>query len=233
MNREQLQELACLHALGALTPEEARAFEEQLRRDPELQKLCRELQDVTAGLARNVTAAAPSPQLKERILAATAGSARENIVPLPQTRDERKPAFTWIPWALAASFAILAGALWFNSNIGPQPGVQVAMLAPPPTDASSKASGVSLWDAAKKEGTLVVQNLAPVPAGKDYQLWVIEKGKAPVDAGVFSVDEKGTAHIRFKPKAEVAAAATFAITLERKGGVPAPEGTMMLVGNVL
>jgi anti-sigma-K factor RskA len=80
---------------------------------------------------------------------------------------------------------------------------------------------------------LIVQNLAPVPAGKDYQLWVIEKGKAPVDAGVFCVDAKGSAQIRFKPKADVAMAATFAITLEKKGGVPAPEGTMMLLGNLL
>jgi anti-sigma-K factor RskA len=232
MNREQLQELACLHALGALTPEEARSFEEQLRRDPELQKLCRELQDVTAGLALNVNAAAPSPQLKERILAATAGSAREKIVPLPQTRDERKPAIAWIPWALAACFAVLAGALLLRSP-APEPVRQVAVLNPPPAATNSTASGVSLWDATKKEGTLIVKNLAPVPAGKDYQLWVIEKGKAPVDAGVFSVDANGSAAFRFKPKADVATAATFAITLEKQGGVPAPEGTMMLLGNLL
>jgi anti-sigma-K factor RskA len=232
MNREQLQELACLHALGALTPEEARAFEEQLRRDPELQKLCRELQDVTAGLALNVTAAAPSPQLKERILAATAGSAREKIVRLPETRDERKPAFTWIPWALAACFAVLAGALWLRPPAS-EPARQIAMLNPPPAVTNSTASGISMWDPVKKEGTLIVQNLAPVPAGKDYQLWVIEKGKAPVNAGVFSVDMNGSAQIRFKPKADVAIAATFAITLEKQGGVPAPEGTMILVGNLL
>jgi len=234
MNREQLQELACLHALGALTPEEARSFEEQLRRDPELQRLYRELQDVTAGLALNVKSAAPSPELKDRILNAAARSQHKEFLPPTRLPDERVVLVfpTWIPWALAACFAILAGVLWFRPPPPPSIG-QVAVLNPPSTATNSTASGLSLWDAKKQEGTLIVKNLASVPAGKDYQLWVIEKGKAPVDAGVFSVDATGSAQISFKPKAGVAAAATFAITLEKKGGVVQPEGTMMLVGNLL
>ena len=59
------------------------------------------------------------------------------------------------------------------------------------------------------------------------------KQGGPVDAGVFTVDDKGTVHFRFKPRSNVNAAGTFAVTLEKKGGVPVPEGKMVLAGNLL
>ncbi len=101
-------------------------------------------------------------------------------------------------------------------------------------EGSPKAIAVSLWDAERQDGVLVVQNLAPQPADKDYQLWVIDpQHGAPVDAGVFNVDEKGNVRFRFKPKASVKSADKFAVTLEKKGGVPAPQGRMVLAGSWL
>ena len=70
MISEQLQELAALHALGALTPEEARDFETQLSGNAELRAFYESMRNVTDSLALNAKDAAPSAQLKNRILAA-------------------------------------------------------------------------------------------------------------------------------------------------------------------
>src|SRR5262245_3955850 len=113
MSSEQLQELATLYALGALTPEETRAFEEQLRRDPELQALVNDLQNVTDALALTPASTAPSVHLKDRILAATEKPSPQKIVSFPRT--ERNPFRFWIPWAMAAAFAVIAGALFVRN----------------------------------------------------------------------------------------------------------------------
>jgi len=69
----------------------------------------------------------------------------------------------------------------------------------------------------------VVQNLKPLPADRDYQLWVIDpKYATPVSAGVFQVDGQGGGRINFKPDKNIATAGKFAVTLEPKGGLPTP-----------
>ncbi len=111
--------------------------------------------------------------------------------------------------------------------------MRIAMLSSL-LEGSPKAVAVSLWDSEKQDGVLVVQNLDPLPADKDYQLWVIDpQVGAPVDAGVFTVDEKGNVRFRFKPKINVKSADKFAVTMEKKGGVPAPQGKMVLAGTWL
>jgi anti-sigma-K factor RskA len=109
--------------------------------------------------------------------------------------------------------------------------VRIALLNSLLSDAP-KAVAVSLWDDAKQEGVFMVQNLKPLPAGRDYQLWVIDsKYKAPVDAGVFQVDDKGNVRLIFKAKAPINAALKFAVTEEAKGGVASPTmASMVLIG---
>jgi hypothetical protein len=97
---------------------------------------------------------------------------------------------------------------------------------------SPKAVAVSVWQSDKQKGVLVVENLAPLPAGKDYQLWVVDPAYSdPVDAGIFSVDDKGRVRFEFHPKSRVAAADKFAVSLERKGGVKKAEGPIVLLSN--
>lgn len=81
----------------------------------------------------------------------------------------------------------------------------------------------------KTTGELYVDpSLLPAtPAGKQYQLWFILDGK-PVDAGMIS--QADAAFIQ-KMK-ECKGAQAFAITLEKEGGNPTPEGQMMVLGKV-
>ena len=81
-----------------------------------------------------------------------------------------------------------------------------------------KAVAVSLWDDSKQEGVFVVQNLKPLAADRDYQLWVLENGTTPVDAGVFHVDSQGDGRTEFKAKLPIKVAGKFAVTEEIHGG---------------
>jgi len=96
--------------------------------------------------------------------------------------------------------------------------------------------GKIIWDPEKRIAILQVSHLPKVPKDKDYQLWVIKKSEPtkPVSAGVFAVENETETENYFKvqpleivDRSEIGA---FAITLEPKGGLPAPTGAMYLVG---
>ena len=95
-----------------------------------------------------------------------------------------------------------------------------------------KAIAVSLWDSEKQEGVFVVQNMKPLPAGRDYQLWVIDpQYKIPVSAGVFQVDDQGTVRVDFKANKTIQTASKFAVTEEPKGGLAVPTlKNLVLIG---
>jgi anti-sigma-K factor RskA len=94
------------------------------------------------------------------------------------------------------------------------------------------AAATVVWDPEKQQGILKVANAPTLSADKDYQLWLVDPAyKQPVDAGVFNVDEKGSTEFTFRPKLRITAANAFAVSLERKGGVPKAEGPMVLVSN--
>jgi anti-sigma-K factor RskA len=108
--------------------------------------------------------------------------------------------------------------------------LKIAMLNSLLADAPT-AVAVTLWDDSKQEGVFVVQHLKPLPADKDYQLWVMENGTTPVDAGVFRVDANGGVRVDFKAKQAIKVAGKFAVTEETHGGVASPTiKNMVLVG---
>ena len=72
-------------------------------------------------------------------------------------------------------------------------------------------------------------NLAPLPADRQYQLWVFVDGK-PVDAGVFDPDASGRALFESKDLAAIRIAQNFAVTVEPRGGLPQPSGPIVLAG---
>lgn len=92
------------------------------------------------------------------------------------------------------------------------------------------AVAVSVWRQERQEGLLVVENLPALPAGRDYQLWVIDPNlKTPVSAGIFKVDAAGKVRIEFKPDRVVQSAYKFAVTVEKEGGAKVPTLDQMVV----
>ena len=96
---------------------------------------------------------------------------------------------------------------------------------------SPQALAVAVWDPAKQEGVLQVEKLPALATNQDYQLWVVDpQYPIPVDGGVFTVNPSGGARVAFKSKQPVNVINAFAVTLERKGGVPKAEGPFVLLG---
>jgi len=99
--------------------------------------------------------------------------------------------------------------------------LKIAMLNSLLADAP-KSVAVSLWDESRQDGVFVAENMKLLPPNRDYQLWVLDNGTTPVDAGVFQVDEHGGVRVEFKAKLPIAVAGKFAVTEEAKGGAPSP-----------
>ncbi len=74
---------------------------------------------------------------------------------------------------------------------------------------------------------LAADALPPLADGRVYQLWSIVRG-TPVSGGVFELDERGQAQVL--AEAPPGPADAFAVTIEPRGGVPAPTGDKVLLG---
>jgi len=70
--------------------------------------------------------------------------------------------------------------------------------------------------------------IAPAPAGKSYQLWLVPASGVPANAGLVEANqENGAVVVRLAPGL---VAKAFAVTLEPQGGMPQPTGPKVLVG---
>jgi anti-sigma-K factor RskA len=70
--------------------------------------------------------------------------------------------------------------------------------------------------------------LAPTPAGKSYQLWLVPASGNPISAGLVDANQQAGAMVMHLAPGLVAKA--FAVTVEPQGGVPQPTGPKVLVG---
>jgi anti-sigma-K factor RskA len=96
------------------------------------------------------------------------------------------------------------------------------------TPNSPEALASVYWNQNTKEVYLSLQNMKELSQENQYQLWALIDGK-PVDAGVFDGNTAGLIKMKDIP----AGAGTFAVTIERRGGVPSPTlSTMQVAGNV-
>jgi len=78
---------------------------------------------------------------------------------------------------------------------------------------------------------LTAQNLQPLPAGKTYELWVLQPGgKAPMPAGTFAPDSRGNAAIILADEPANLAVAGFAVTMEKEGGSDVPTPPIIMSG---
>ncbi|MDO7847716.1 anti-sigma factor [Hymenobacter sp. M29] len=87
-----------------------------------------------------------------------------------------------------------------------------------------------LFNAATHKVFVDVRSLPALPAGKQYQLWALDKGK-PVDAGVLTASTATGQGLQLMK--DIASAQTFAMTVEPEGGSVNPTlSTMTVVGNI-
>jgi quercetin dioxygenase-like cupin family protein len=94
MITEQQQESASLYALGALPPEERRAFEELLRSNSEVRELVQSLQRAADLMALGGPSYSPPPQLKEKLIRRIQGSVADSHVrQTEKSPTQKRPGF--------------------------------------------------------------------------------------------------------------------------------------------
>lgn len=253
MTEDQLLELAPLATLGALDGEERAAFEAAVASSPRAVREMHAFEEVVGRIGLATAPVTPSLAVRRRVLAAAAGPA------VPTARGWVLPGLAAAVLALAASAGVLlvqrqdalvqrdharhAVELLSAENERTQrelealhrqfaellshPESKVASLAGLPAAPGARARVV--WNATRHEAVLLASGLAPAPAGKAYEVWVIGQAD-PVPAGVFQVGAEGTAVFRLPAVDELARVRTFAVTLEPAAGTPAPTGPMVLAG---
>jgi anti-sigma-K factor RskA len=269
MITDRQEELAALHAFGLLEGAERSAFEAELAGNPELRALCDSLAGSAAHLALTAPQVEPPAALKQRILAAAAVPAPDNVVAFPLLK--------LAPWAVAAALAV--AATWFaaqnlalrNENLTLRSERQLAEVAYKMaqnqltarsllaekmiTDLgqqlrrsedltrlkvtalaslagnTKEAQVIAVWNPEQQTGLLTMEKLPAIADTQDYQIWIVDPAyKNPVNGGVFHVGADGKVALAFQPDQPVKQAAAFAISLEKKGGVPKAEGPIVLLG---
>lgn len=195
MTNEDLHELLAGYALDALDPDDRTAFEGHLAECEECRADLATLSETVGALAYTSEGPAPPAELRGRILAA----AREEPSNVISIRPRRTRLYAGVALAAAACAALAIG-LWTGLS-GDGPSNRVAMSV-------SVDSGVAL---------LTVSGLEPAPAGKAYEIWVLDGGPAQ-PAGLFTGGGKQV----FRLTRPVAPGAKVALTLERAAGARAP-----------
>jgi anti-sigma factor RsiW len=192
---QDLHEQVAAYALDALDDDERRAYEAHLAGCEQCRADLAGLTDTAGALGLAAEAADAPDGLRGRILAAARDEGPSNVVAIGSSRRRRLAVVSGVAAAVAA--AALAVGLYAALSGGPSKELAVSV------DGGVARATVSGFDAA--------------PAGKTYELWVIE-GKTPRPAGLFGGGEKQVITLT-RP---APGGSTVAVTLERAGGATTP-----------
>jgi Anti-sigma-K factor rskA, C-terminal/Putative zinc-finger len=250
MFKHEFLEALPLYALDALSGAEKQRFEEHLKRGCEICELeLRSFQETAVRLPYALPNSPLPPGLRDQLW---------NRIQQEPMAVPRASGRLWLAIAAAAVLLLaFAGALWLlqlNQQLTAEqnqvaelqqlliqqrkeiewlrdPSVQLALLTG--LGSVPHAKGKMLWNPSVSRGMFYANYLPPVSAEKSYQLWVIGDG-GPVSAGVFYPGRDGNAVVTITRIAGAAKGALqFAVTIEPRGGVPKPTGSMVLAGKAL
>jgi anti-sigma-K factor RskA len=229
------------YALGALTTEESAGLERHLSDgcvacDMELASLSA----VVANLPYAIPAVHVPPGLRKRVLRGIA------------------PRFPWYETLGIAALVVLAAgvsARWVSVQTDlttarsrtaalelqvkaqqtqlawlRDPRVQIALMKG--LEATSPAKAKMLWHPGTGQALLYIAGLPPLPLDKSYELWVFAKDE-PLRAGIFDTRDGSTVVSMPRLEALPPSATKFAVSVEPKGGVSKPTGSIVLLGESL
>jgi anti-sigma-K factor RskA len=207
MERQGIHELSAAYALDALEGDDRRRFEDHLAQCGGCREDVTSFQAAAGALAYDVDAPAPPDALRQRILERARSEGPSNVV---QFRPRRwaLPVATGV--AAVAACAALAFGLWavsLNNELSDR--AEAIELAGADGSLLIEPSG---------EAMLIVNRLGRAPAGKTFEIWVIEEGRS-LPAGLFP-GAPGRSVVPLNRG--VPEGAVVAVTLERAGGVSQP-----------
>ncbi|MBA3788371.1 MAG: anti-sigma factor [Actinobacteria bacterium] len=216
-------ELTAAYALDALDPRERERYENHLATCESCREELASFWAVSGALAHAAGGPSPAPALRERILA-QAKSEQPNVVRLrPRWALPATASLAAVAAVLALGFGLWSASL--SRELDRErtalagTGDALAIVSDPDahTVAFRGADGhIVVSDTGK--AAVVLSGIDPAPAGKTYELWVVEGGVFR-PAGLFEGGEARLVQALSRP---VAPDAKVAVTLEEDGGVETP-----------
>jgi anti-sigma-K factor RskA len=247
---EQLADDLALYALGSLTGEERIVLEKHLEECSACRRELEQLRGDMALMAISVGGPKPPARARQRLLDAIAREPHRGAIPA------RRAWWTPVPWFAAAALALLAAWFWRQSD---QLSLRVARLQSQSaeqqlqlqqarevvatltaTDAlvvpitapntPPQPQGKAIYVRDKARLIFVASNLPPLPPQKAYELWLIPVRGAPIPAGIFKPDARGSAIVVHPPLPAGVQAKAFAITVEPESGSSSPTMPIVMMG---
>lgn len=245
MNEHEFGELAAGHALSALSPEDAAAFDAALAEHPEWAHHVTADAATVAALADSVAEVPPPRALRSELMAQIAAVQQDHpaqvaapasslesapVVPV----ESRRPSWGPRAWfALAASLVLLVGVGGGAVVIAQQLNRPVAVVALERIEAAPDAQAASTtlpdggeatvhWSDSVGEVVFVSDGLPTLSDDQSYELWFVRDSGA-ITAGVFEAADDGDATALLA--GSLNPGDVIAVTVEPAGGSPTGEPT--------
>jgi anti-sigma-K factor RskA len=245
MTHESIDELAGAFALGAMSAEEAAAVRAHLASCDQPHAELREALPAGDVLAASLEPVAPSAALRDRLMATVERIPPQDRAPVEAVKPPW-PRAGWLdgisprvarPLAVAAVVAAIALGAWnvsLRSDLDHRDAALRAVAAAIGNGQSAfrvdgSAGRGYVVDTPGIGASLVVADLKSLPAGRLYEIWLLDAAGAPVAVGTFT-DTSGAVAVLPVEK-DLSGYATFAVTVEAKR-VDAPTTTPVMVGDL-
>ena len=248
---EQFADDLALLALGTLQGDERVAVEKHLEGCSDCRRELERLRGDMGLLALSVSGPAPPQRSRERLLQAVAKEPRR-----PKTAPRRSSSWSFVPWLVAAGLLLVAGFFWKqsdhlaqrvarlqNESVQQQAQLEqarevvstltstdalrvtlVAAQTPP------QPQGRAIYVRNRSSLIFLASNMPGLPPQKAYELWLIPTIGAPIPAGVFKPDARGSATVVEPPLPAGVEAKAFAITVEPEQGSSTPTMPILMMG---
>jgi len=248
---EQFADDLALFALGALQGDERLTLEKHLEGCSSCRRELERLRGDMALLALSASGPAPPRRSRERLLKAIAKEPRTQ-----KTLARAQSLWTFLPWLATAAVLLLAAFFWQKSDrlaqqvarLRDQSAQQQAQLEQAREVVSTLTStdamrvtlvaaqtlpqpqGKAIYVRNRSSLIFLAGNMPPLPPQKAYELWLIPTKGAPIPAGVFKPDARGSATVIEPPLPAGVEAKTFAITVEPEQGSSTPTMPIVMMG---
>ena len=236
MNREQIEELACLDALGALDGEDVAAWQKVSAQDKDASALRDELADVAARLSLLASQVEAPAALRKRVMDRIFGD------DAGRKPTETARPFGFAAWAAAAAIVllVLAGA---SATTRQKESVVVRDTRVNPQDLTVALEGYGdyadvkanvLWDSGQRGWYVQAHGLPELPASHCYRVWAVDADGAVHDCGDLPLRHGGLARRFVQPGDSINTMQGFAVSIEPVGSAPsAPTSPAVLISAAL
>lgn len=248
---DQFADDLALLALQALQGDERVTLEKHLEGCSSCRSELERLRGDMALLALSASGPAPPRRSRERMLKAIAKEPRAQKI-----GAARRSSWTLLPWLAAAALLLVAGFFWQQSDrlaqrvarlqdesaqqqtqlerarevvstLTSTDALRVTLVA---AQAPPQPQGKAIYVRERSSLIFLASNMPALPPQRSYELWLIPTNGAPIPAGMFKPDARGSATVVEPPLPGGVEAKAFAITVEPEQGSSAPTMPIVMMG---